>query len=60
MTAVFDASLPASGTEPIVECRWDFGAAGSSREQNPSFVFMDDGVYPVILTVTDNDGSTDD
>jgi PKD repeat protein len=37
---------------------WDFGGLGTSSEQNPTFTFMDDGVYTVTLTVT-NDGSTD-
>ena len=38
---------------------WDFAGLGSSNEQNPSFTFPDNGTYPVTLTVTDDDGSTD-
>jgi PKD repeat protein len=37
---------------------WDFGGVGASSEQNPTFTFMDNGIYTVTLTVT-SDGSTD-
>ena len=52
-----DAST--SYPDPIVSWSWDFGDGGSSSDQNPSHTFMDDGVYTVRLTVTDEDGSTD-
>jgi PKD repeat protein len=45
--------------DDIVGWNWDFGGPGTSTDQNPSFIFMDDGVYNVTLTVTDEDGSTD-
>jgi PKD repeat protein len=45
--------------DDIVAWSWDFGGPGTSTDQNPSFIFMDDGVYNVTLTVTDEDGSTD-
>ena len=41
-----------------VSWSWDFGGLGTSSEQNPTFTFMDDGIYTVTLTVTDG-GSTD-
>jgi PKD repeat protein len=31
---------------------WDFGDGATSNEQNPTHVFMEDGVYTVTLTVT--------
>jgi PKD repeat protein len=52
-----DAS--ASYPDDIVAWSWDFDGQDSSTEQNPSFTFMDDGIYDVTLTVTDHDGSTD-
>ena len=48
-----------SPVDDIVGWAWDFGALGSSTEQNPGFTFNDNGVFIVILTVTDEDGSTD-
>jgi PKD repeat protein len=41
----------------VISWSWDFGGVGASSEQNPTFTFMDDSVYTVTLTVTD-DGST--
>jgi len=45
--------------DEIVSWLWDFGGLGTSAEQNPSFVFLDDGMYDVCLTITDDDNSTD-
>jgi PKD repeat protein len=42
----------------VASWSWNFGGLGTSSEQNPTFTFMDNGVYTVTLTVT-NDGSTD-
>jgi len=50
-----------SGSDPdgtIVSWAWDFAGLGSSTEQNPSFIFFDDGDYVVTLTVTDDGGAT--
>lgn len=52
-----DQSAPA--IDPIATWQWDFAGLGASTDQNPSFTFMDDGVYSVTLTVTDADGSSD-
>jgi PKD repeat protein len=53
-----DAST--SPADDIVAWAWDFGGVGASTEQNPSYIFVDDGPYTVTLTVTDDDSSTDD
>ncbi|MFC1766679.1 PKD domain-containing protein, partial [Planctomycetota bacterium] len=52
-----DAST--SSPDTIVAWDWDFGGLGTSSDENPTFTFMDDGIYAVSLTVTDDDGSTD-
>jgi PKD repeat protein len=44
--------------DTIISWEWDFAGLGTSSEQNPSFTFVDDGGHDVILTVTDEDGST--
>ncbi|MFC1714494.1 sigma-70 family RNA polymerase sigma factor [Candidatus Poribacteria bacterium] len=49
-----------SPVDAIVTWSWDFAGLDTSNDQNPSFTFMDDGTYIVTLTVTDDDGSTDD
>ena len=51
-----DASI--SYPDTITGWNWDFGGLGTSSDQHPSFTFNDNGVYTVILTVTDEDGST--
>ncbi len=47
-----------SPLDTIVSWSWDFGGLGTSDQQNPSFIFVDDGTYTVSLMVTDDDGST--
>jgi len=51
--------LSTSYPDNIIAWDWDFAGLGTSSEQNPNFSFMDDGIYPITLTVTDDDGSTD-
>ena len=51
--------LSTSSPDTIVSWAWDFGGLGTSTDQNPSFVFSDNGIYTVTLTVTDDDGSAD-
>jgi parallel beta-helix repeat protein len=46
--------------DSIVAWAWDLAGLGTSSDQNPSFTFMDDGAYNVCLTVTDDDGSTNE
>lgn len=38
---------------------WDFGGLGFRVVQNPQFTFMDDGIYPVTLTISKDDGTSD-
>jgi PKD repeat protein len=52
-----DASI--SYPDDIASWAWDFDDGGTSTDQNPSYIFMDDGIYTVTLTVTDDDESTD-
>jgi PKD repeat protein len=52
-----DESLDRDGT--IVSWSWNFGDAGTSTQQNPTHGYADDGIYIVILTVTDEDGASD-
>ncbi len=54
--AFTDASV--SYPDAIVAWSWDFGGQGTSTLEDPSFTFMDDGLYTVALTVTDDDGTT--
>jgi PKD repeat protein len=53
-----DASTDSDGT--VVGWDWDFDDGGTSTDQNPAHVFASAGTYTVTLTVTDNDGATDD
>jgi PKD repeat protein len=55
--AVGFADMSTSYPDIIVSWSWDFGGLGASNEQNPVFTFVDNGVYTVTLTVTDDDGS---
>ena len=45
--------------DEIASWAWDFGDGETSTQQNPRHKFPDDGVFNVMLTVTDADGSTD-
>ncbi len=38
---------------------WEFGDGGISTEESPVHEYVDDGVYPVTLTVTEEDGDFD-
>ncbi len=39
---------------------WDFGDGGSSTAANPTYTYTQPGSFTATLTVTDNDGATDD
>lgn len=51
-----DASYVLKGT--VVAWHWDFGDGATSTTQNPIHTYSSEGVYPVTLTVTDNNGQT--
>ena len=53
-----DSSSDADGT--IVNYTWNFGDGNISYEQNPVHKYAEDGTYTVTLSVTDNDGATDE
>ena len=62
-TITFDGS-GSTDTNPggtIVQYDWVFGDGTSAPDAgpNPTHAYTDAGTYPVILTVTDNDGNTD-
>jgi len=46
-----------SAPDALAAWSWSFAGLGVSAEQNPSFSFPNDGLYPVSLSVTDDDGS---
>jgi len=53
-----DRSTDSDGT--IASRSWSFGDGGSSTAQNPSHSYSSAGTFSVKLTVTDNDGASDD
>ncbi|OQD43094.1 hypothetical protein BUL40_08370 [Croceivirga radicis] len=42
----------------IVNYLWDFGDGDTSSEADPTHIFANQGIYTVVLTVTDDFGST--
>ncbi|MEL6705600.1 MAG: PKD domain-containing protein [Bacteroidota bacterium] len=53
-----DTSSDSDGA--LVTWDWDFGDGASSSQQNPTRIYASAGTYSVTLTVTDNEGATDD
>jgi len=42
----------------IVSYHWNFRDGSTSNQQNPVHTFVNQGIYDVVLTVTDDDGAT--
>jgi len=51
--------LSAHGSLIINQWYWNFGDEGSSSIQNPTYEYLNPGIYSVTLTVTDENDSTD-
>jgi PKD repeat protein len=52
-----DGSSDPDGT--IASRAWDFGDGSGSSQKNPQHAYVSGSTYAVVLTVTDNDGATD-
>jgi PKD repeat protein len=58
-TFSFSSAGSADSDGTVVGYSWDFGdGSPASTAENPTKVFTTAGVYPVTLTVTDNNGAT--
>ena len=55
---LIDARPEGAAVGRIVSWLWDFGDGDVSTEQNPGHHYLDDGLYTVTLTVTDDRGRT--
>ena len=53
-----DGSTDGDGT--VVTWNWNFGPGGASTDEHPTPTFPAAGTFPVTLTVTDDDGATDE
>lgn len=56
VTFTGDQSTVSSGD---IQYAWDFGDGNTSTEANPVHTFTEVGEYSVVLTITDEDGTTD-
>jgi subtilisin family serine protease len=54
------ASYDPDGLPSDLDYAWNFGDGGTASGVTASHTFGGDGTYPVTLTVTDNEGATDD
>jgi PKD repeat protein len=56
--AVEFEGLPSFGQQPY-EFLWDFGDGTTSKEQNPSHIYDEPGIYEYNFTVTDNSNTSE-
>lgn len=56
----FDGGLSVDPDGSIVRYEWDFGDGNTATGQTVTHTYASDGDYTVTLTVTDDDGQTDD
>jgi PKD repeat protein len=53
----FNATYSDPGADTVTYL-WDFGDGSSSTQKDPAHVYSDNGIYTVILMVTDDEGGT--
>ena len=51
--------LSSEENDSITDWLWDFGDGVISTEQNPTHAYLDTGLYPVMLVVTNTENCTD-
>jgi PKD repeat protein len=59
LTCSFNSAASGDPDGTIVSRSWSFGDGGTSTEENPSHTYAAGGSHDVTLTVTDDDGATD-
>ncbi|MDG3086539.1 S8 family serine peptidase [Vibrio hannami] len=59
LTCSFDASSSSDSDGSINSYEWDFGDTAIDTGETASHTFTTDGTYTITLTVTDNEGATD-
>jgi PKD repeat protein len=60
LPVIFDGSASSDGDGDIVQYDWDFGDGNSGSGLYTSHTYVATGVYEVTLTVTDDNGGTDE
>lgn len=58
-TITFDGRLSSDSDGSIASWSWDFGDGTTATGSTPNHSYGDNGSYTVLLTVTDDDGATD-
>jgi PKD repeat protein len=59
LSCTFNGSGSSDPDGSIASYAWDFGDGTSASGASASHTYAVEGTYPVLLTVTDNDGATD-